>query len=74
MATVTNVIDRESEKARLQRAADEAPQLVVMRGRRRVGKSYLLDRSFADRRSVYFQADEGEERGHLDLLAAEVGT
>ena len=74
VATVINVIDRESEKARLQRAADEAPQLVVMRGRRRVGKSYLLDRSFADRRSVYFQADEGEERGHLDLLAAEVGT
>jgi AAA+ ATPase superfamily predicted ATPase len=44
-----------------------------MRGRRRVGKSYLLDQSFAGRRAVYFQADEGEERGHLDFLATEVG-
>ncbi len=56
---------------RLHEAAAEAPQLVVMRGRRRVGKSYLLDRSFAEHRLVYFQADEGETRGHLDLLAAE---
>lgn len=67
------MIDRVAEKARLGRAADEAPQLVVMRGRRRVGKSYLLNRSFEGRRFVYFQADEGEERGHLDLFAAEVG-
>lgn len=67
------MIDRTEEKAQLIRAADEAPQLVVMRGRRRVGKSYLLDNSYSGRRLVYFQADEGEERGHLDFLAAEVG-
>jgi AAA+ ATPase superfamily predicted ATPase len=67
------MVDREKEKARLEQAAAQAPQLVVLRGRRRVGKSYLLDHSFADRRFVYFQADEGEERDHLDLLAAEVG-
>jgi len=67
------VIDRAAEKARLERAADEAPQLVVMRGRRRVGKSYLLNRAFEQYRSIYFQADEGEERGHIDLFAAEVG-
>jgi len=67
------MIDRTEEKARLELAAEEAPQLVVLRGRRRVGKSYLLDHSFRGRRFVYFQADEGEERGHLDLLAAEVG-
>ncbi len=67
------MIDREREQARLQQAAAQAPQLVVLRGRRRVGKSYLLDHSFAGRRFVYFQADEGEERDHLDLLAAEVG-
>lgn len=72
-ATIDSVIDRLDEKARLERAADEAPQLVVMRGRRRVGKSYLLNRSFEGRRFVYFQADEGEERGHLDLFAAEAG-
>jgi uncharacterized protein len=67
------MIDRRDELERLRRAAAEAPQLVVMRGRRRVGKSYLLDHSYADHRLVYFQADEGEARGHLDLLAAELG-
>lgn len=67
------MIDREAERVRLLQAADEAPQLVVMRGRRRVGKSYLLDHCFAGRRFVYLQADEGHERGHLDFLAGEVG-
>jgi AAA+ ATPase superfamily predicted ATPase len=67
------MIDRQEELKRLRDAADQAPQLVVMRGRRRVGKSYLLDRSFAERRLVYFQADEGETRGHLDFLAGELG-
>jgi AAA+ ATPase superfamily predicted ATPase len=66
------MIDRREELERLRRAAAEAPQLVVMRGRRRVGKSYLLDRSFAEHRLVYFQADEGEARGHLNFLASEV--
>ncbi len=67
------MIDRGEEFERLREAAAEAPQLVVMRGRRRVGKSYLLDRSYADHRLVYFQADEGEARGHLGLLATELG-
>ena len=67
------MIDRREELERLRTAAAQAPELVVMRGRRRVGKSYLLDRSFAEHRLVYFQADEGETRGHLDLLASEVG-
>ena len=66
------MIDRREELDRLRAAAAEAPQLVVMRGRRRVGKSYLLDRAYAEHRLVYFQADEGEARGHLDLLAAEL--
>ena len=67
------MIDRQEELERLREAAAQAPQLVVMRGRRRVGKSYLLDHSYADHRLVYFQADEGEARGHLDLLATELG-
>jgi uncharacterized protein len=67
------MIDRQEELERLREAAVQAPQLVVMRGRRRVGKSYLLDHSFADHRLVYFQADEGETRGHLDFLASELG-
>jgi AAA+ ATPase superfamily predicted ATPase len=67
------MIDREAELERLRAAASEAPELIVMRGRRRVGKSYLLSESFAEHRLVYFQADEGETRAHLDFLAAEVG-
>jgi AAA+ ATPase superfamily predicted ATPase len=65
------MIDREEERTRLSDAADHPPQLVVLRGRRRVGKSFLVDRSFAGRRLVSFQADEQPERGHLDVLAQE---
>ncbi|MGE4030199.1 MAG: ATP-binding protein [Thermoleophilia bacterium] len=50
---------------------DEAPQLVVMRGRRRVGKSFLLVNAFAGRRLLFFQADEQDTRGHLELFARE---
>src|SRR5580658_4975099 len=67
------MVDRDEELQRLRAAAAEAPQLVVMRGRRRVGKSYLLNHSYAAHRLVYFQADEGEAQGHLDLLASELG-
>jgi uncharacterized protein len=67
------MIDRQDELERLRAAAGESPELIVMRGRRRVGKSYLLNESFAEHRLVYFQADEGETRAHLDFLAAEVG-
>lgn len=63
------MVNREKELARLTEAMDEAPQLVVVRGRRRVGKSFLLDRAFADRRTIYFQADEQPERAQLALLA-----
>lgn len=66
------MVDREKEAERLRRAADEAPQLVVLRGRRRVGKSYLINAALGDRNFIYFQADEGEEREHLDLLAGTV--
>jgi uncharacterized protein len=72
-ANIFPMIDRGRELQRLRAAASEAPQLVVMRGRRRVGKSYLLNRSFDGHRLVYFQADEGEMQGHLSLLASELG-
>ncbi len=65
------MIDRENELAQLQQAADSPPRLVILRGRRRVGKSFLLDRSLAERRGVFFQADEQSEQAHLDLLARE---
>ena len=68
------MIDREEESARLVAAADEAPQLVVMRGRRRVGKSYLVAHALGTRRGIFFQADEQDESGHLDLFAREAAT
>lgn len=64
-------INREHEIARLQQAAAEGPQLVVLRGRRRVGKSSLLFHSYGDRRGVFFQADEQPEAAHLALFAQE---
>jgi AAA+ ATPase superfamily predicted ATPase len=71
VAQTPTIIDREDELRRLARAADHPPQLVVMRGRRRIGKSYLLDRAFDGRRLVFFQADEQDETGQLELLARE---
>ncbi len=68
-----SLIDRERELARLREAIERPPQLVVMRGRRRVGKSFLLVRALARSRGVFFQADEQTERAHLDLFAREVG-
>ncbi len=68
----TPLIDRKRELARLREAIEQPPQLVVMRGRRRVGKSFLLVHALARGRGVFFQADEQPERAHLDLFAAEV--
>lgn len=65
-------VDRESELAELRRVAASAqPALIVLRGRRRVGKSRLLREAFPDGRIVSFQADEQDEAGQLRLLAGE---
>lgn len=68
---MSRLIDREEERARLVEAASNAPQLVVVRGRRRVGKSFLLDHVLAGHRVVSFQADEQPEPGQLAVLASE---
>lgn len=65
------MVDREGELRELGSALAERPSLVVMRGRRRVGKSYLLSAAFAGERVLGLQADEQDERGHLDLFARE---
>lgn len=67
----TEIVDREDELAILRAALSERPALVVLRGRRRVGKSFLLSAAFSEGRVLGFQADEQEERGHLDLFAQE---
>jgi AAA+ ATPase superfamily predicted ATPase len=68
----TKLIDREQELGRLRAAISEPPQLVVLRGRRRVGKSFLLVCALERARGIFFQADQQNERSHLDLLAREV--
>jgi hypothetical protein len=64
--------DPDREGPHLQPAIANGPQLVVLRGRRRVGKSFLLVHATRPTRSVFFQADEQDERSHLDLLAREI--
>jgi AAA+ ATPase superfamily predicted ATPase len=54
-------------------AAASPPALIVVIGRRRVGKSFLLARTFTGARTVSLQGDEQSERRHLELLAAEAG-
>ncbi len=66
------IIDRELELARLREAIAHPPQLALVRGRRRIGKSFLLIHALGKSRGVFFQADEQNERAHLDLLATEV--
>jgi uncharacterized protein len=52
-------LDRAEELARLKRLfARRAPAFAVVYGRRRLGKSRLLQQALAARRAVYFVADE----------------
>lgn len=71
-AVATELIDRTSELARLREAIANAPQLVILRGRRRVGKSFLLTHAIGRSRGVFFQADEQGEQAHLEMFAREV--
>jgi len=66
------ILDRKSELSALEamwtRASRGHPQLVVMWGRRRVGKTFLLSHFARDKRAVFFGATdqaEGVELGRL---------
>lgn len=62
-------VDRTEETARLKDAlAREKPSLVVIYGRRRLGKSTLVKRVLSDT-DVYFLADRSESRHQRTLLA-----
>lgn len=65
------LIDREQELARLREQRDSAPSLVVLRGRRRVGKTFLLAHAFAGERVVSYQADEQPRVVQLAAFARE---
>jgi AAA+ ATPase superfamily predicted ATPase len=67
------MVDRDRERQQLLDAARTAPALIVVIGRRRIGKSFLLERTFSGERVVSFQGDEQDERHQLELFAAEAG-
>jgi uncharacterized protein len=68
----TTLIGRESELAELRAArvaaGGGAPQLVVVSGRRRVGKTFLLSHFAAEGRSVFFGATQQSESVELERL------
>ena len=73
MPVVREMVDREAEAETLRRAVETAPSLVVLIGRRRVGKSFLLARTLDGDRVVSLQGDEQDESQHLALLSEEAG-
>ncbi|MHB1468642.1 MAG: ATP-binding protein [Solirubrobacteraceae bacterium] len=66
------LIDRERELAQLREQASSTPSLVVLRGRRRIGKTFLLAHAFAEHRMVSYQADEQPGATQLASFAREV--
>ena len=72
-------LGRQQEIALLEREYDRSrPSLIVLRGRRRVGKSTLLLRSLRDRPAVYFQASRLTSTDNLiflqEAITASLGT
>jgi uncharacterized protein len=65
------LVDREQEMERLLDQRESAPSLVVMRGRRRVGKTFLLAHAFHGEGVVSYQADEQPRTAQLAAFAAE---
>lgn len=63
-------VDREQELDELQRLADRPkPTLILLYGRRRVGKTYLLEQAWHGRRCFYFlAADSTAEMNRAELL------
>lgn len=66
-------VDRTREIKRMEKALGaDSPQLVVVYGRRRVGKSTLIRKVLHEGEDVYFQADETQVANQLHLLAKTV--
>lgn len=65
-----DLVDREKEKQALRQLAEQpGPTLALLFGRRRLGKTFLLDRTWPDERIFYFlAADSTPGMNRLDLL------
>ena len=68
------LLDREREWRELDRAwTSGRPELALVLGRRRAGKSFLLARYARSRRGLYYQATRRTETEQLDALSRAVG-
>ena len=71
-----DLLDRDAEIARLdacwQKAAAGQPQLAILWGRRRVGKTFLLSHFIRGKRSIFFGATQQAEVVELGRLAETV--
>lgn len=66
-------VDRARELERIAKAINAGkPGLIVVYGRRRVGKSTLIRHALDETRDVYFQADETQTANQLMLMAKAV--
>ena len=69
-----NFVNRERELRALERAAGEQPGLIVVSGRRRVGKTALLDHFASGRRAVFLPGTRAPVREALRRLEERVRT
>ncbi len=66
-------VNRESEiKSLLERMTSNKAELVIVYGRRRIGKTELLRKTFAKARAIYFVADLGADRDQRRRFAEAV--
>ena len=65
------IVDREHETKQLQGVVKNPPALVVLRGRRRVGKSFLLRVALPSARIVSYQAEDNPRALQLEAFATE---
>jgi uncharacterized protein len=66
---MSDFVDREIELAELRALAERrAPGLALVYGRRRVGKTYLLEHAFSGRRVYYLASDSTPDLNRRELL------
>ena len=66
-----DVVDRQREIGLLRELAASPPALVILRGRRRIGKTFLLRVALTGDRVVHFQAEEQPRALQIEAFARE---
>ncbi len=60
--------NRKDELKFLQKQNNHRPSLIILYGRRRVGKTELIEEALENRRSIYFLADQKPEKENINAL------